>query len=139
MKRVPVHIVFVDASVLIAAARGGEDIARPALEVLDNPNNSFASSMFVRLEVLPKAPFHKRRPEVDFYRTYFSRVDRWAAPTGSIAQSAYREAVRWGLSAMDALHVACAKAVRATEIVTAERPESPLCQSRAVRVRTIRG
>ena len=46
------NIVYVDASVLIAAARGADDIARPALEVLDNPDNSFASSIFVRLEAL---------------------------------------------------------------------------------------
>jgi hypothetical protein len=117
--RAATNIVFIDASVLIAAARGAEDIAHPALgpaagvtsiarsrwslqasksdtllEALDNPSNSFASSLFVRLEVLPKALFHKRRSEVDFYRAYFSQVDRWAAPTGSVVQSAYREAVR---------------------------------------------
>jgi hypothetical protein len=57
---VATNVVFVDASVLIAAARGADAIALLAMEVLDDPNNRFASSAFVRLEVLPKAVFHKR-------------------------------------------------------------------------------
>ena len=46
-------LTFVDAGVLIAAVRGTEEIAKRALQVLDDPELNFASSVFVRLEVLP--------------------------------------------------------------------------------------
>ncbi len=44
---------FVDSGVLIAAARGNEDVARQAMAVLDDPEREFASSPLVKLEVLP--------------------------------------------------------------------------------------
>lgn len=120
----PARVTFVDASVLIAAARGTDEVSRRAIEVLDDPNRIFASSVFVRLEVLPKAVFHARRAEADFYRAFLARVSRWAAPLEGIVANAYREAVRSGLSAMDALHIAAARAIRAFELITAERPRS---------------
>jgi len=38
-------LVFVDAGVLIATARGDDEVAERAIEVLDNPDVSFASSI----------------------------------------------------------------------------------------------
>jgi hypothetical protein len=131
-------LTFVDASVLIAAARGADEISERALAILDDPERTFASSIFVRLEVLPKAVFHKRRPEADFYRAFFAKVRRWARPGERLVRNAYREASRSGLSAVDALHVAAAKLVGATELVTAERAQTPLCRCRSIPVRTIR-
>jgi hypothetical protein len=46
---------FIDTGVLIAAARGQNDFAARAMAILDDPNREFASSIFVKLEVLPKA------------------------------------------------------------------------------------
>ena len=132
-------VTFVDAGVLIAAARGVDEIAARALDILDDPNRLFASSVFVRLEVLPKAVFHRKQEEAEFYRTFFRKVSRLAKPGEPLLQSAYRHAVRWGLSAVDALHVAAAKSVRAAELVTTERSTSPLCRCRAVHVLSIRG
>ena len=40
---------YVDAGVLITAARGVAPIAIKALEVLDDPNREFASSIFLKL------------------------------------------------------------------------------------------
>ena len=131
-------LTFVDASVLIAAARGMDEIARRAMEVLDDPVRVFASSSFVRLEVLPKAVFNKRRAEADFYRAYFAKVTAWTQPIERVVRNAYRDAVRSGLSAVDALHVSAAKLVHAAELITAERAQSPLCRTRAIRVHTIR-
>ena len=67
-------LTFVDSGVLIAAARGIDEIATQALEILDDPSRLFASSVFVRLEVLPKAIFHRNGVEADFYRAFFRRV-----------------------------------------------------------------
>jgi len=44
-------LVFVDAGVLIAAARGDDEISERTMEVLDNPEVSFASSIFVKLDL----------------------------------------------------------------------------------------
>lgn len=132
------RLTFVDASVLIAAARGTDEVARRAMEVLDDPLRLFASSSFVRLEILPTSVFNKRRAEAEFYRAYFAKVTAWAQPIDRVVRNAYRDAVRSGLSAIDALHVSAAKLVNAAELVTAERAESPLCRTRAIRVHTIR-
>jgi hypothetical protein len=45
-------ITVVDAGVLIAAARGSIDVSARAMAILDDPDRSFASSEFVRLEVI---------------------------------------------------------------------------------------
>lgn len=45
---------YIDSSVLIAAARATDALAVSALAYLDDPQRSFVSSEFVRLEVLPK-------------------------------------------------------------------------------------
>ena len=50
-------LTFVDAGVLIAAARGGNVQATRAMEILDDPEREFAASPFLRLEVLPQAVF----------------------------------------------------------------------------------
>ena len=112
-------LTFVDSGVLIAASRGVGELGRRALAILDDPARTFASSVFIRLEVLPKPLFQKRRDEVDFYRSFFAGVSRWAEPINSLARRAYTEGVKNGLSAIDALHVAAAIIVGADELVTA--------------------
>jgi predicted nucleic acid-binding protein len=46
---------FIDAGVLIYAARSEGEIAEKALQILEDENREFASSIFLKLEVLPKA------------------------------------------------------------------------------------
>jgi hypothetical protein len=43
-----VKLTFVDAGVLIAAARGGNIQAGRAMDILDDPERQFASSPFLR-------------------------------------------------------------------------------------------
>lgn len=62
---------FLDAGVLIAAARGTDDMAFQALEILDDPNRTFVSSVFVKLEVLPKAVYNRFKEEAGFYESFF--------------------------------------------------------------------
>ena len=61
---------FVDAGVLIAAARGGNIQAARAMEIFDDPEREFAASPFLRLEVLPQALFNKRVAEAEFYEAF---------------------------------------------------------------------
>ncbi len=131
-------LTFVDSGVLIAASRGGGELGSRALAVLDDPARTFASSVFVRLEVLPKPLFHKRADEVEFYRSFFAAASKWAAPLDAVVRRAYAEGVKNGLSAIDALHVAAAMIVGADELITAERATSPLCRVKSLLVRSIR-
>jgi predicted nucleic acid-binding protein len=128
---------YVDAGILITAARGVAPIALKAIEILDDPNREFACSIFLKLEILPKAIYHKNRAEAAFYNTFFNAVDRWADSLDVIAGEAFREACNSGLAAMDALHVASAVSVGAEELVTTERAEKPIHRTRLIKVVSI--
>jgi predicted nucleic acid-binding protein len=130
-------VTFVDAGVLIAAARGSVDVSARAMSILDEPGRTFASSEFVRLEVLPKALFNKKADEADFYTEYFRSVSHWPPRFGALVKSAYDIGVRFGLSAMDSLHVAAALAVGADEFVTTEKRDKPLHRVTDLRVLSI--
>jgi predicted nucleic acid-binding protein len=127
-------LTFVDAAVLIAAARGGSE---QAARVEYSTEREFAASPFLRLEVLPQATFNKREAEVAFYEAFFSAVSTWATDLHSITEAALEEASRRGVEAMDALHVAAAASVAAAELVTAEKASRSIHRARAVKVVTI--
>lgn len=129
---------FVDASVLIASARGVGNEAMAAEAILQGSNRLFLTSEFVRLEVLPKPLYFKNADEIAYYQTYFTSVQVWAPPTAVLVQRAFQLASMHGLSAVDALHVAAAEAVKADEFVTGERTTTPLFRVTTVRVVSIR-
>jgi hypothetical protein len=60
------EIIYWDAGVLIASARGEDAPSMSALEILDDQSREFVSSLFIELEVLPKAIYNGKRDEV-FY------------------------------------------------------------------------
>ena len=130
-------MVFIDAGVLIAAARGRGEFAQRAMQALDDPDAKFASSPFVKLEVLPKSVYHKKHEEVAFYETFFDAVSVWADPNATLIQGALDEAMLSGLSAMDALHVVAASTLGADELVTLERLDKPIHRTRLLSVHTI--
>jgi predicted nucleic acid-binding protein len=129
---------FIDASLLIAAARGNQAISDRALELLDNPGRAFITSDFVCLEVLPKAVFYRQQPEIHFYRAFFARAQRTVKASSSLVAQAEKEAEQAGLSAVDALHVAAAKKAKCHELITAEKPDKPLFRVRGLTIQTIR-
>jgi predicted nucleic acid-binding protein len=129
-----VTLTYVDASVLIAGVRGQGELPARVLAVLDDPDRSFAASVFLKLEVLPQARFHKRAAEVAFYERFFAAVTVWATDLPAIAEAALEEASTYGVEAMDALHVVAAASVGATELVTLEKPSRAIHRARAVKV-----
>jgi hypothetical protein len=112
-----VRVTFVDAGVLIATARGIDHIAHRALAILDEPDRIFASSIFVRLEVLPKPSYLKRKAEVEFYERYFRSVDPWLTPDEHF-DAALKEACRTGLSAMVAVHLQLTRPIVSLAVCT---------------------
>ena len=107
------------------------------MEILDDPDRAFATSAFVRLEVLPKALFHRRQVESAFYKAFFAGAASWAMPSSALLDQALRQAARIGLSAMDALHVAAAISVEADELVTTEGPGKAIHRVTQLRITTL--
>lgn len=129
---------FVDAGVLIAAARGKADVATHAMRILDDPDREFVASPFLKLEVLPKAVYEKRQAEVEFYETFSNAVTYWVHSVEETAKNAYTEACKFGLNAMDALHVAAAISAGAEELITTEKPEKSIHRVDSINILSIR-
>jgi hypothetical protein len=128
---------FLDAGVLIAAARGNDPLSQRALEIVRNQERVFVSSPFIRLEVLPKAVFHRQQREALFYWSYFEGVAVWVNPDQDLVEEADDVASRFGLAALDALHVAAALAAGADELVTTEKPGRPIHRVADLSIKTL--
>lgn len=76
--------------------------------------------------MLPKAVYHRQNEEVEFYETFFDAVTYWANDLEPIMQNSRDLACRYGLAAMDALHIAAAISVNAEEFITTEKPTKPM-------------
>jgi hypothetical protein len=68
---------------------------------------------------------------------FFETVQHWAVPDEALVRSAVSRALEFGLSAMDALHVAAALVLGAEELVTIEKPGRPIHRVTAIAVTTI--
>jgi predicted nucleic acid-binding protein len=128
---------FIDAGVLIAAARGRDAPSISALEILDDQSREFVSSPFVELEVLPMAIFNKKRDEVEFYEAFFASVSFWEEDLLGIVKNGNAIARSFGLAAMDSLHVAAALLSGAEELVTTERASKPIHRVRGILITSI--
>jgi len=131
-------LTFLDAGVLIAAFKGGTTQADRAIRILDDGSREFAASVFLRLEVLPKPVYERRRTEIEFYESFFRSVALWATVDAKLIDTAYDAATKHGLAAMDALHVAAAELLGVSEFVTTESPTKPLFRIRSMRISSIR-
>jgi len=113
---------YLDTCVLIAAVRGDDPAHQAAMAVLDDPDRTFLTSDFVRLETLPTARREHRCRELAFLAGFFKAAQ---APErsqyGTIVDSAIEVATETGLRALDALHVAAARAMDADAIVTGDK------------------
>ncbi|MGK7871807.1 MAG: type II toxin-antitoxin system VapC family toxin [Xenococcaceae cyanobacterium] len=128
---------FLDAGVLIYAARSQGYIAERAFQIIEDENREFASCIFLKLEVLPKAIYNQQSSEVKFYETFFDEVSYWATDLDTIIEAAYKESSQFGLGAMDALHIAAAVSVGATEFITNEKPEKSIHRTQSIKIISI--
>lgn len=121
-------ITYVDASILIQAAAKAtaETFARRmrARQVLNDPDRTFVASAFLKLEVLPKGKWFNKKREIDVYEAFFDAVSDWA-PDAELISPAYDLASKYGLGALDAIHLCAAKHFGA-EFISAEKPTKPI-------------
>lgn len=129
---------FVDADVLIAAFRGDEELSRKAMEILDDPEREFVVSDYLKLEVLPKPTFHRFREEVEFMQTFIDSAWLQVGAMPSISTKAMTLACRYNLGVLDALHAGTVVESEADVLITLERPTSPLCQVKEIKVESLR-
>lgn len=126
-------LTYVDSSILIQAvarSTAGTFARRMrALQILNDPDRSFVSSSFLKLEVLPKARWFNKKREIEFYEKFFRGVENWA-PDADLISPALDLATEYGLGALDALHIIAAKHFEA-EFVSAERPTKPIYRAYA--------
>ena len=127
-------LTYPDSGVLIAGSRGESHLSERALRLLDDPEREFAASTFLRLEVIPKATFHKQTEEVAYYESFFAAVTKWSAITDRLMQEAFDICATYGLNAVDGLHVASAVSVGAEELITTERLEKPIYRVAGIKV-----
>ncbi len=120
-----------------ADLRGEDEAYQRAMKVLDDPERSFVSSVYVRLETLPNAVFFNREEEVEACESFFDQVARWVPSSPELSTRAFELACQYGLGAVDALHVAAAEAADA-ELVTAEKPTKPMLRVSPPQVVSIR-
>lgn len=66
---------------------------------------------------------------------YFDRITEWREADEPLIAAALKEASVVPLTAVDALHVAAAKAFKCDEFITAEKPGKPLHKTRGLKVR----
>jgi predicted nucleic acid-binding protein len=130
---VPV-LTYVDAGVLIAAAKGEGDVSTLALSYLTDSLRSHVTSLFVRLEVLPKAVYHRNQAEIEFYESYFSNSAPGVEINNTLVEFALEHASTNGISGIDALHIVCAALAGAQEFITTEKPTKPIHRTRLITV-----
>jgi len=124
---------YLDSSVLIQAIQGVDGDKTAGL--LEDPEREFVAAAFLKLELLPQPTFHKRKAELEFLEAFFERVTEWREADEVLVTAALAEAKSVPLTAVDAIHVAAAKALRCDEFITAEKPGKPLHKVRSLKVR----
>ena len=124
---------YLDSSVLIQTVQGVDGDKTAGL--LEDPEREFVAATFLKLELLPQPTFHKRKAELEFLEAFFERVTDWREADEALVTAALMEAKSVPLTAVDAIHVAAAKALGCDEFITAEKPGKPLHKVKGLKVR----
>jgi hypothetical protein len=126
-------VTYLDSGVLLAAWRSAQ--LRPAaLRVLEDSTRQFSSSQLTELELLPKTAFEKRPSERAFYQTHFREVVGSQPLDQQLGVEARSLAEKYGLAAVDALHIAAALRLHAEEFYTTEKPGKPMFRVKELKV-----
>ena len=105
-----------------------------ALSIMADDQREFITCDNVKLELLPKATFEKRRIEVEFYNAHFNSAVASEPFSPELGGAALALAKKHGLSAGDALNLAAAIRQGAEEFVTSELPGKPIFRAVGIRV-----
>jgi predicted nucleic acid-binding protein len=129
---------FLDTGVLIGAFRGEPDVREGALALLSFPHLEFWYSPLLKLEVTLQAAYHKQSDELDFYAEYFRHATCFGQ-FDRMFEIGEPDAVRHGITVVDALHVAAANLSRCRVLFTTEKVTSPLFRTQLIKVVRVTG
>jgi predicted nucleic acid-binding protein len=102
--------------------------------VIADDTRQFFSSQMVRLELIPKAQYEKRRTEVEFYEAHFADCINIEPLSEELGTEAEKLALRYGLAGPDALQVAAAIRQGVEQFYTSEKPGKPLFRVQEISV-----
>ena len=126
---------FLDSGALLSAWRGGASPqSRAALSIMADERRAFFTCDNVKLELLPKPSYEKRRVECAFYQEHFNSAVATEPFSPELGNEALSLAKRYGLSAGDALNLAAAIRQGAEEFITSELPGKPIFRVAEIRV-----
>jgi hypothetical protein len=129
---------FLDSGVLLTAWRGEPSPQTDAaLSVMADDERQFYTSDHVKLELLPKPTFEKRRVELEFYQSHFDLTLGSEPFSPELGGAALRLATKHGLSAGDALNVVAAIRQGAEEFITSELPGKPIFRIGGIRMTSL--
>ena len=126
-------VTYLDSGVLLAAWRSAE-LRSAAMGLLDDPSRQFATSQLVKLELLPKPIFEKRPIERAFYEDHFEQALASQPLDQRLGNDAQNLAQKYGLAAVDALHISAALRSGAEEFYTSEKPGKPMFRVKELKV-----
>jgi predicted nucleic acid-binding protein len=124
---------FLDSGVLISAWKRGEFHER-AMSMMGDETRDFLTCENVKLEVLPKPAFEKRRSEVEFYNQHFNIASASETFSAELGEAALALAKQFGLAAGDALNLASAIRQGADEFITSELPGKPMFRVPGIKI-----
>jgi len=128
---------YIDSGVLISALRGDATVAATALSYLNDPLREYVTSDYVKVELMPKCIYFKNSTEQQFYEEYFKSTSVQVPTSDALLAFAIDEGGKTGISGMDAIHVACALAAQAIELITSERATKPIHRANGIKVISI--
>lgn len=85
------------------------------------------------MEIFPKVIYNKSQEEENFYKEIFDSCE-FLIWNNEVLEKAKTIAERYGLSAMDAFHIAFALEANVDEFITSERPNKPIFRVEELRV-----
>lgn len=128
---------YIDTGVLIASLHGPASVTLQAISYLNDSLRDYVTSDFVKLELFPQCRFHKNAAEERHYEDFFQRCKIYVPTSPELIELAIAHGSKTGISGLDAIHVACAIAAEAEELITAERVTKVIHRAVGIKVITI--
>ncbi len=116
---------FLDTGVLIKAFQSPLEEGEKAFNIVTTTDRQFVVSDILKLELLPKARFHKQSKEVAFYEEFFKNATLSIEITPIMVAKAIELASEYDLAPCDALHLTAAIEAQVDEFITTEKPTKP--------------
>jgi hypothetical protein len=130
--------IFLDADVLIAGFKGEpREVKECAQAILSEPLFEFWYSPLLKMELTIMPTYQGHHLELAFYNAYFKSACMYGELNRMFEVGAH-EAVRHGITVIDALHIAAAHLARCPVLVTGERATRPMFRTTLVKVVCLR-